>query len=184
VVDAAKVAAEVTAAELTRDRLQAALPRLRARYTEVREQEDIAAWKADAEEHVARRDTLAIGFYKLLPPELLKQVAERLHALRAFDREIDALNRRRPDDRSVRPLDYATPELARELKADIGGCRRVTQSVIRAFTRLQSFIGYSFEHEEFVADPQSKVWYCSPCLEVLTPNRRVTWQATSDDEDY
>jgi hypothetical protein len=48
--------------------------------------------------------------------ELLKQIAERLHAMRAFDREIDALNHRRPDDRSVRPLDYATPELARELK--------------------------------------------------------------------
>jgi hypothetical protein len=34
----------------------------------------------------------------------------------AFDREIDALNRRRPDNKSVRPLDYATPELARNLK--------------------------------------------------------------------
>jgi hypothetical protein len=28
----------------------------------------------------------------------------------------DTLNRRRPDDRSVRPLHYATPELARELR--------------------------------------------------------------------
>jgi hypothetical protein len=36
--------------------------------------------------------------------------------MRAFDREIDALNRRPPDDRSVRPLAYATPEFARELK--------------------------------------------------------------------
>jgi hypothetical protein len=57
-----------------------------------------------------------VEFYKLLPPELLKQIAERLHATRAFDKEFDALNHRRPDDRSVRPLDYATPELARELK--------------------------------------------------------------------
>ena len=36
--------------------------------------------------------------------------------MRAFDREIDALNYRCPDDQSVRPLHYATPELARELK--------------------------------------------------------------------
>jgi hypothetical protein len=115
-VDTAKVASAVAAATLTRDRLQAALPRLRTRYTEVREQEDIAAWKADAEELEARRVALAVEFYKLLPPELLKQIAERLHAMRAFDREIDALNHRRPDDRSVRSLDYATPELARELK--------------------------------------------------------------------
>jgi hypothetical protein len=116
VVDTAKVGAAVVTAELTRDRLQAALPRLRARYTEVREQEDIAAWKADADELVARRDPLAIGFYKLLPPELLKRIAEHLYTMRAFDREIDALNRRRPDNKSVRPLDYATPELSRNLK--------------------------------------------------------------------
>jgi hypothetical protein len=116
VVDTAKVGAAVATAELARDRLRAALPRLRTRYTEVREQEDIAAWKLAAEKLAARRDTLATAFYRLLPPELLKQVAEHLCAMRAFDREIDALNRRRPDDRSVRPLDYATPELARELK--------------------------------------------------------------------
>jgi hypothetical protein len=103
VIDVAQVSAEVTAAELTRDRLQAALPRLRTRYTEVREQEDIAAWKADAEELEARRVALAVEFYKLLPPELLKRIAEHLYTMRAFDREIDALNHRRPDDRSVRP---------------------------------------------------------------------------------
>jgi hypothetical protein len=124
VVDTAKVGAAVATAELTRDRLRAALPRLRTRYTEVREQEDIAAWKLDAEKLAARRDTLATAFYRLLPPELLKQVDERLHALRAFDREIDALNRRRPDDRSVRPLDYSTPELKRAVSrasVDVAG---------------------------------------------------------------
>jgi hypothetical protein len=116
VVDTAKVGAAVATAELTRDRLQAALPRLRVRYAEVRKQEDIAAWKADAEKLVARRDTLAREFFKLLPPELLKRIAEHLNAMRAFDKQVDALNRRRLDDRSVRPLGYATPELARELK--------------------------------------------------------------------
>jgi hypothetical protein len=116
VIDVAQVSAEVTAAELTRDRLQAALPRLRTRYTEVREQEDIAAWKADADELVARRDELRMEFARTLPVELIKRIAERLHAMREFDKEIDTLNRRRPDDRSVRPLHYATPEFARELR--------------------------------------------------------------------
>ena len=37
VIDTAKVGAAVVTAELTRDRLQAALPRLRTRYTEVRQ---------------------------------------------------------------------------------------------------------------------------------------------------
>jgi hypothetical protein len=55
-------------------------------------------------------------FARTLPVELIKRIAERLHAMREFDKEIDALNRRRPDDRSVRPLAYATPEFARELK--------------------------------------------------------------------
>jgi hypothetical protein len=116
VVDTAKVGAAVATAELTRDRLQAALPRLRTRYTEVRKQEDIAAWKADAEKLAARRNTLVREFAALLPVELIKQIPERLHAMREFDKEIDTLNRRRPDDRGVRPLAYATPEFARELK--------------------------------------------------------------------
>jgi hypothetical protein len=86
------------------------------RYTEVRKQEDIAAWKADAEKLIVRRDELRMEFARTLPVELIKQIAERLHAMREFDKEIDTLNRRRPDDRSVRPLAYATPEFARELK--------------------------------------------------------------------
>jgi hypothetical protein len=116
VIDVAQVSAEVTAAELTRDRLQAALPRLRTRYTEVRRQEDVTKWKAEAEKLGARRDELRMEFARTLPVELIKQIAERLHAMREFDKEIDTLNRRRPDDRSVRPLAYATPEFARELK--------------------------------------------------------------------
>ena len=116
VIDVAQVSAEVTAAELTRDRLQAALPRLRARYTEVRRQEDVTKWKAEAEKLGARRDELRMEFARTLPVELIKRIAERLHAMREFDKEIDTLNRRRPDDRSVRPLAYATPEFARELK--------------------------------------------------------------------
>jgi hypothetical protein len=89
VIDVAQVSAEVTAAELTRDRLQAALPRLRARYTEVRKQEDIAAWKADAEKLGARRNELLMEFARTLPVELITRIAERLHAMREFDKEIE-----------------------------------------------------------------------------------------------
>jgi hypothetical protein len=116
VVDTAKVGAAVATAELTRDRLQAALPRLRARYTEVRKQEDVAAWKAEAEKLAVRRDELRMEFMRILPAELIKQIAEQLTAMRKFDKAIDALNYRRPDDQSVRSLHYATPELARELR--------------------------------------------------------------------
>jgi hypothetical protein len=116
VVDTAKVGAAVATAELTRDRLQAALPRLRTRYTEVRKQENIAAWKADAEKLAVRRDELRMEFMRILPAELIKQIAKQLTAMRKFDKAIDALNYRRPDDQSVRPLHYASPEFARELR--------------------------------------------------------------------
>ena len=50
------------APELMRDRLQAALPGLRARYTEVRRQEDVTKWKAEAEKLAVRRDELRMEF--------------------------------------------------------------------------------------------------------------------------
>jgi hypothetical protein len=115
-VDVVKVGAEVAAAELSRDRLRAALPRLRMRCTEIRRQEDVAAWKAEAEKLVATRDALLMEFMRILPAELTIQIAEQLSAMRKFDKEIDALNYRRPNDQSLRSLHYATPELARELR--------------------------------------------------------------------
>jgi hypothetical protein len=116
VVDTAKVGAAVATAELTRDRLQAALPRLRTRYTEVRKQENIAAWKADAEKLAVRRDELRMELMRIWPAELIIQIPQHLSAMREFDKTIDAHNNRRPDDQSLRPLAYATPELARELR--------------------------------------------------------------------
>ena len=115
-VDVAKVGAEVAAAELSRDRLRAAVPRLRTCYTEIRKQEDVAAWKAEAEKLATRRDELRMEFMRILPAELIIQIAEHLTAMRKFDKAIDALNYRAPDDPSVRRLHYATPELARELR--------------------------------------------------------------------
>ena len=73
-----------------RDRLQAALPRLRARYTELRRQEDVTKGKAEAEKLAVRRDELRMEFAALLPVELIKQIAGRLHIMREFDKTIDA----------------------------------------------------------------------------------------------
>src|SRR5262245_4424346 len=74
VVDTAKVGAAVVTAELTRDRLQAALPRLRTRYTQVREREDIAAWKAEAEGLEARGEAMLTEFAEFYP-EMAKRIA-------------------------------------------------------------------------------------------------------------
>ena len=59
---------QVAAAELTRDRLRAALPRLRARYTQARHQEDVTAWKAEAEQLAVRRDELRMEFMRICRP--------------------------------------------------------------------------------------------------------------------
>jgi hypothetical protein len=50
VVDVGEVARAVTAAELTRDRLKTALPRLQERWHEVALAESIASWKVDYEQ--------------------------------------------------------------------------------------------------------------------------------------
>ena len=113
VVDTAKVGAAVATAELTRDRLQAALPRLRARYTQVREQEDLAAWKAEAEELEPRGVALLDGFAEFYP-EMAKRIAGHLDDMRAFDKQVDDLNRRRPND--VPALSRSTPALAKDLR--------------------------------------------------------------------
>jgi hypothetical protein len=115
-IDAAKVGAEVAAATLTRDRLRAALPRLRTRYTEARHQEDVAAWKEDTEKLVVTRDAMRMKFAQILPVELILRLVEQLTAMRALDQEIYALNNRRPDDQSLHPLFSATPSFALELK--------------------------------------------------------------------
>jgi hypothetical protein len=113
VVDTAKVGAAVATAELTRDRLQAALPRLRTRYTEVREQEDIAAWKAEADELEPRGVALLDGFAEFYP-EMAKRIANHLDDMRAFDKQVDDLNRRRPN--GVPALSRSTPALAKDLR--------------------------------------------------------------------
>jgi hypothetical protein len=115
VVDTAKVGAAVATATLSRDRLQAALPRLQERLKEVREQEDLAAWKADAEKLEVRRMAKMTEFADFYPP-MYERIVDHLYSMRALDREIDALNRRRPDHKSVRPLEYSTPAFTLDLK--------------------------------------------------------------------
>jgi hypothetical protein len=85
------------------------------RLKEVREQEDLAAWKADAEKLEVRRMAKMTEFADFYPP-MYERIVDHLYSMRALDREIDALNRRRPDHKSVRPLEYSTPAFTLDLK--------------------------------------------------------------------
>jgi hypothetical protein len=108
----AKVGAEA-AAELTRDRLRAALPRLRARYTEIRHQEAVAKWKVEAGEFEVRGEAMLNEFAEFYP-EMAKRIANHLDDMRAFDKQVDDLNRRRPN--GVPALSRSTPALAKDLR--------------------------------------------------------------------
>ena len=97
VVDVASVGAAVATATLSCDRLQAALPRLQERLKQVREQEDLAAWKADAEKLEVRRIAKMTEFADFYPP-MYERIVDHLYSMRALDREIDA----EPDGRLIR----------------------------------------------------------------------------------
>ena len=114
VIDAPKVGAAVATATLVRDRLQAALPRLQERYKQVRQAEAVAARTAEAEELEARRVAKMTEFADFYPP-MYERIVDHLYSMRALDREIDDLNRRRPNG-GVRALDYSTPAFTADLK--------------------------------------------------------------------
>ena len=112
VVDTAKVGAAVATAELTRDRLRAALPRLKTRYRETVEAEALAAWRKEADELEPRGVALLDGFAEFYP-EMAKRITNHLDDMRAFDKQVDDLNRRRPN--GVPALSRSMPALAKDL---------------------------------------------------------------------
>ena len=85
--------------------LDAALPRLQARLKQVHEQEDLTAWTAEAAELQERRLAMGTKFGKEYP-DLMNPILNQLWAMRALDKEINELNRRRPDSANARPADH------------------------------------------------------------------------------
>jgi hypothetical protein len=114
VVDTAEAGAALATAELTRDRLRAALPRLQQRHEREREREDLAAWKVHAEELEARRVDLGTEF-KGCYPAMIERIVNHLHQMRVLDQEIGTLNSRRPSG-DVQPLNCITPAFAMDLR--------------------------------------------------------------------
>ena len=62
VIDTIKAGTTVASAMLTRDRLQAALPRLQQQHKEVQEKEYVERWRKDFERVEAKRDALATEY--------------------------------------------------------------------------------------------------------------------------
>ena len=100
-------------AEFVRDRLKTLLPRLETRYREIAEAEALAVWRAKADELEPRGVALLDGFAEFYP-EMAKRLASHLDDMRAFDKQVDDLNRRRPN--GVPALSRSTPALAKDLR--------------------------------------------------------------------
>ena len=105
-------------AAFTRDRLKTLLPRLETRYREIVDAEALTAWTAEADALQAQRVTLGTEFKKVFS-ELIGDVVDRLWEMHDLDREITALNHRRPNAANaagVRPVDWITPAFSKYFK--------------------------------------------------------------------
>jgi hypothetical protein len=97
IVDTQAVSAAVVAAELRRDRLQRALPRLQQRFTKLEAAERYARWVVDYDDVRARRDTLAAELRALYPPLVVK-LADLMERIEANDAEVKRINATKPVD--------------------------------------------------------------------------------------
>ena len=95
---------------------------MRQRYKEARLQEDAAKWNVEAEKLKARRDGMVAELIRIFPVELIRQIVEKLTAMREFDKTISAHNHRlyemqlRGGGDGCRSVPNATPAFAQELK--------------------------------------------------------------------
>ena len=96
-VDAQAVSAAVVAAELKRDRLQGAVPRLQQRYTKVEAAERYARWIVDYDNVRAQRDAVASELLALYAPLVIK-IVDVLERVEAIDGEVKRVNATKPTD--------------------------------------------------------------------------------------
>ena len=120
VVDTAKVGASLATAELTRDRLRAALPRLQQRLNQAREREYTAAWREDFERVEAKRDALAAEYAETYP-QVVERLVDLLHRVEACDREVSHVNQMAPSGARAHlcEVELTAREVERLLQPDV-----------------------------------------------------------------
>ena len=91
VIDTIKAGTTVASAMLTRDRLQAALPRLQQQHKEVQEKEYVERWRKDFKRVEAKRDALATEYAETYP-QVVEWLVDLLHRAEACDREASQVN--------------------------------------------------------------------------------------------
>ena len=96
-VDIQAVSAAIVAAELKRDRLQAAVPRLHQRFAAVEAAERYARWVTDYDNVRAKRDAVAAELLALYAPLVIK-IVDVLERVEAIDAEVKRVNASKPTD--------------------------------------------------------------------------------------
>jgi hypothetical protein len=95
VIDVAQMSAKVTAAELTRDRMRAALPKLRERLDDALRREYAAAWLEDYERVEAEVAALAADLTNAYT-ECVARLIDTLGRIPALDAQVARVNNRAP----------------------------------------------------------------------------------------
>jgi hypothetical protein len=112
VVDTQAASVAIMTAELTRDRLQAALPRLQHRLTKIEAQERYDRWLVYYEAVKAKRDAAAAELHVLYAPFVVKMM-DLLLQIEQIDAEVRRLANAKPydadaangDGRNLRPVE-------------------------------------------------------------------------------
>jgi hypothetical protein len=113
-VDVSAASAAILSANLSRDRLNAALPRLQHRLTKVEAQERYDRWLVDYETVKGKRDAAAAKLYVLYAPFVVK-LTDLLEQIEAIDADVKRVNDAKPvdadaangDGRHLRPVEAA-----------------------------------------------------------------------------
>ena len=89
------VSAAIVDAELKRDRLREALPRLHGRFVKVEAAERYATWVVDYDRVLAQRDAAAQELRAVYAP-LVMRLADLLERIEAIDAEVNCVNNAKP----------------------------------------------------------------------------------------
>ena len=133
VIDAAKVGAAVATAELTRDRLRAALPRLQEQLKQAREREYAECWLNDYAAVKARRDAAAEQLRERYPT-IVDELVALMADIAATDKEVDRINVAAPygDYPRLRGVELTARGLDRLLQPDISIVARAAAALLRS----------------------------------------------------
>jgi hypothetical protein len=149
VIDATEVGAAVATATLVRDRLQAALLRLRGKDRERVDAEHVAAWREDYAKVKEKRDAMAERLRERYPV-IVEELVALMTNIAGVDKEVTSINARAPSGdfprlrsvelaaRNVDRLERPDVSIPRELR--LPNLTRAADGAVHAWPPSQSLV--------------------------------------------